>query len=119
MDYKELGRRIREKRNFLGYSQEQLAELSEIDPSYLSNLENGHRKMSIEVLTRIAKSLESSIDYLLFGEHKTEKIKKEAQFFEIKSILENVDANFLEEYIAYIKTLAITMSEVKINKKEG
>lgn len=117
MDYKELGRRIREKRNFLGYSQEQLAELSEIDPSYLSNLENGHRKMSIEVLARIAKSLESSIDYLLFGEHKTEKIKKEAQFFEIKSILENVDANFLEEYIAYIKTLAITMSEVKINKK--
>lgn len=118
MDYSEIGRRIREKRQFLGYTQEQLAELSSIETSYVSNLENGHKKMSIEVLVRIAKALESSIDYLLFGEHKTEKIKREAQFLEIKSIIENIDSKFLEEYIAYIKTIAITMSEVKINKKQ-
>lgn len=117
MNYNEIGRRIREKRLFLGYTQEQLAELSNIEPSYLSNLENGNRKMSIEVLVRIAKALESSVDYLLFGEHKIEKIKREAQFLEVKSIIENIDSKFLEEYIAYIKTLAITMSEVKINEK--
>ena len=118
MNYYEIGKRIKSKRLFLGYTQEQLADLSNINTSYMSNIENGHKKMSIEVLVRISKALETSIDYLLLGEHETEDIKREAQFLEIKSIVQNIDSKFLEEYIAYIKTLAITMSEVKVNKKK-
>jgi len=47
------------------YSQEQLAEKAGISVSFLGHIERGTRKMSLDSLYRIAKTLECSTDSLL------------------------------------------------------
>lgn len=58
MDIKQrLGNRIKELRKQNGFSQEKLANLAEIDRTYLPTIEKGERNFSIEVLERLAKAL--------------------------------------------------------------
>ncbi len=61
MDIKQkVGSRIKELRNQLGLSQEALAFKAEIDRTYVSDVENGRRNVSVEILEKIIKSLEVS-----------------------------------------------------------
>ena len=46
----EIANRIRYRRNELGFSQEQLAEYSDLHPSYIGQLERGEKTPSIETL---------------------------------------------------------------------
>ena len=66
-DYKEIGSRIRIQRENLNLSREKFAEIVEISPYYLGQIERGDRRMSLEILMRIATSLHVSVDYILFG----------------------------------------------------
>ena len=52
-------------RAYRGHAQQQLAEAAGINVPYLSQLESGKRKGSIEVLTAIAKALKLSLDELV------------------------------------------------------
>lgn len=54
---KEFGRRVRKKRRDQDRSQENLAELCDLAPSYISCIEHGHRNVSIEVVVKIARAL--------------------------------------------------------------
>ena len=65
MDYKAIGSRIRRRRLYMKYSQEQLAEKLGISVSFLGHIERGTRKMSLDSLYRIARTLECSSDFLL------------------------------------------------------
>ncbi|MFZ5988054.1 MAG: helix-turn-helix domain-containing protein [Bacillota bacterium] len=65
MDYRKLGQRIRETRISNKYTQEKLAELCEISPTFLSAIERGNKKLSVETLVRISSALEISVDRLL------------------------------------------------------
>ena len=65
MDYKAMGSRIRRRRLYMKYSQEQLAEKLGISVSFLGHIERGTRKMSLDNLYKIAKTLECSSDFLL------------------------------------------------------
>jgi len=61
MDIKEkVGNRIRELRKQLELSQESLAYKSEVDRTYMTDVENGRRNVSIEILEKIIKALEVS-----------------------------------------------------------
>ena len=51
-----LGKIIRELRHEHGFTQEKLAELAEIDRTYIYRLESGKRLPSLEVVFRIAKA---------------------------------------------------------------
>lgn len=53
----EIGRRIAKCRQDKGLTQEDLAGHAEMDRSFLSEIENGHKNLSVEVLLRIAKAL--------------------------------------------------------------
>ena len=53
----EIGRRIAKCRLDKGLTQEDLAGHAEMDRSFLSEIENGHKNLSVEVLLRIAKAL--------------------------------------------------------------
>jgi DNA-binding XRE family transcriptional regulator len=53
---------IRVWREYRGLSQQELAERVGISVPYMSQLENGQRKGSLEVLTAIAKALRLSLD---------------------------------------------------------
>jgi transcriptional regulator with XRE-family HTH domain len=65
MDRIALGRRIREARNKLRFTQEVLAEKADIAVTYLGEIERGEKTPSLDVLINIAESLQVSCDYLL------------------------------------------------------
>ncbi len=55
--YRELGRRIRDIRKNLGITQERLAFKAGISPGFLSHLERGTKKASLETIKKIADGL--------------------------------------------------------------
>lgn len=65
MDYRNLGKRIKEERLKLNLTQEQLAEYTDISTSYMGQIERGERKVTLETLVKITNKLNVSIDYLL------------------------------------------------------
>ena len=56
-----LGLKIKELRKAKGLSQERLANLAEIDRTYLPTIEKGERNVSIEVVEKLAKALDIKI----------------------------------------------------------
>jgi transcriptional regulator with XRE-family HTH domain len=63
-----VGERIKEIRDRLRLTQDELAERSGISKGFLSDVENDKRNPSSEYLLRIANALGASVDYLLKGE---------------------------------------------------
>ena len=62
MDIKDkIGQRIKELRKELQLSQEALAYKAEVDRTYVTDVENGRRNVSVEILERIIKALDVSI----------------------------------------------------------
>jgi len=59
------GRRLRELRLEKGWSQETLANLAEIDRTYIPGIESGKRNVSIIILEKLSKSFEINISDLL------------------------------------------------------
>jgi transcriptional regulator with XRE-family HTH domain len=62
---KSIGKNIALIRKEKGLSQEDLAGLCEIDRSYLSEIENGHKNMSVLILLKIAHALEIKLEKLV------------------------------------------------------
>ncbi len=52
-----LGRSLRSQREVKGHSQEKLAELADLDRTYISDIERGNRNPGIKNVARIAKAL--------------------------------------------------------------
>ena len=59
------GRRLRELRLEKGWSQETLANLAEIDRTYIPGIESGKRNVSIVILEKLSRSFEINISDLL------------------------------------------------------
>jgi transcriptional regulator with XRE-family HTH domain len=58
MDIKlKIGQRIKQLRNELGISQEALGLEAGVDRTYVSDVENGRRNVSVEILERLIKGL--------------------------------------------------------------
>lgn len=55
------GIKIKELRKVKGLSQEKLANLAEIDRTYLPTIEKGERNVSIEIIEKLAVALEVKI----------------------------------------------------------
>ena len=53
-----VGLRIKELRNQIGISQEALANKAEIDRTYVTDVENGRRNISIENLEKLVNALQ-------------------------------------------------------------
>ncbi len=61
MDIKlKVGQRIKELRKQLEISQEALALKAEVDRTYVTDVENGRRNISVEILEKIIKALGAS-----------------------------------------------------------
>ena len=58
LNYKHLGRRIREERIRAGISQARLAEMADSSPQYISHIENARKKASLGLIVRIANALD-------------------------------------------------------------
>lgn len=63
MDIKlKVGQRIKQLRKQLNLSQEALAYKSEVDRTYMTDVENGRRNISIEILEKIIVALQVSFE---------------------------------------------------------
>ena len=60
-----LGRAIRLRRHVLGYSQAKLAELAGCHPNHIGFVERGVHNLSIDLLIRLAKALNTTVQRLL------------------------------------------------------
>lgn len=56
-----VGQRVRQLRKELQISQEALALKAEVDRTYVTDVENGRRNVSLEILERLIKALNISI----------------------------------------------------------
>lgn len=65
LNYKIVGKNIKQARKKLKLSQETLAEIIDKSPSYISYIETGKKCLSLETLVDIANALKVSADDLL------------------------------------------------------
>lgn len=62
---KRMGKRIRDSRKSQKITQEELAEMAEISPSFLGMIERGKSTPSLMTISKICNSLDISVDELL------------------------------------------------------
>lgn len=69
LDFKRIGNNIKERRLELSLTQESIANLLDVNPSHMSNIETGHARPSLIILVKIANILHCSIDRFLGSEY--------------------------------------------------
>lgn len=62
---KEVGARIREARKAMRLSQNELAEMVNISPSHMSDIENGKKIIKLDIFMRLTEALQVSADWIL------------------------------------------------------
>lgn len=67
VDYKLIGKRIKEKRQTAKLTQEKLSELLSVTVGYISQVERGITKVNLSTLSEIAAILNTDISYLITG----------------------------------------------------
>ena len=67
-----LGQRIKSLRKVRGYTQEQLAEIIDINPKYLSSVARGEENPTLDLFLRLAKGLKVELlDLFRFADEET------------------------------------------------
>ena len=102
IDYARLGIKIKEIRQNRGLTQDSLAELVGCNTSHISNIENDHTKVSLNVLLAIANVLDTSIDYLLSEQYENSALALDN---EIMRVLTNCDNQKKEKILKIIEIL--------------
>ena len=110
---KEIGLRIRQKREELKLSRESFAEILGLSDYYIGQLERGERQMSLPVLVKISNCLHISLDFVVFGQDQANSINDPSikydisndKLKEINNLLEKCSLNELELFNKLIRTV--------------
>ena len=100
--YKMLGLKIKEIRISRGLTQDNLAEMVRCNTSHISNIENNHTKVSLNVLLAITNALNTSIDYLLSDQYENSSLALDN---EILRALKNCDNEKKQKILKMIEIL--------------
>lgn len=105
---KEIGARLRYKREQSGYSREKLGELCALSPRFIANIEFGDSTFSLDSLMTVCRVLSCSCDYLLFGNS-----VDSSAWSDVTSKLENLDTHYKEPVDKLIQSVVeiISMAE--------
>ena len=74
-----VGIRIKDRRDELGWTQDDLATKANISKSFISDLENGKRSVGADKLLDIARALSLSLDFLMTGKDAKKKSIQEPE----------------------------------------
>lgn len=85
-DQKEFGKRLKEIRLIRGMTQEELAEMLNINKQHVSRMERGITACSIDLLIELSCHLQISTDYLLMGKEPDTGRQKEQILEVIKKL---------------------------------
>lgn len=92
-DAKEMGKRIRQVRMDMGYTQEGFAELLMISREFMGKVERGARTPSLELLFEFRQKTGIILDYIIYGEESSRNEELDyikARIYEAMVILEKV-----------------------------
>ena len=103
VDYKAIGQRIKIARIKKGVTQETVADLIDITPAHMSNVETGKTKVSLPTLIAIANALSVSVDTLLCDNVITSKIVFEKEAKDILSDCDEYEVRFLVDLMKSAK----------------
>ncbi|MCH5303473.1 MAG: helix-turn-helix transcriptional regulator [Ruminococcus sp.] len=108
IDYKALGKRIKNKRKEKHLTQEQLSEICDLSAAHIGHIERGTRILSVDVLVRLSKALDVSLDYLLFDVvSDNENVLKS-----INPILKETDKKKADYFLNTVRLLAENLDEL-------
>jgi len=102
INYEKLGLKIKDIRQSRKLTQDKLAELVGCNTSHISNIENNHTKVSLNVLLSIANALNTSIDYLLSDQYENTSLALEN---EILRALKDCDRQKKEKILKMIEII--------------
>ena len=103
IDYKDIGRRIKEKRMEKGFTQEQLSEMIGVGPSHMSHIESGSTVPSFEVFIAILNALNCSADVLLCREVETAKPILNSWLSELVADCDSTETKILSDILISAK----------------
>ena len=95
IDYKAIGQRIKIARIKKGITQEAVADVIDITPAHMSNVETGKTKVSLPTLIAIANALSVSVDTLLCDNVIASKVIFEKEAKDIFSDCDEYEIRFL------------------------
>lgn len=104
LDYKAIGKRIKIARIKADLTQERLAEMVEIFPTHMSNIETGTTRVSLTAIVSLANALSVTVDDLLCDSVVKSKVQFEK---DIAGILADCD----EYEIRMVKDMAQALKE--------
>ena len=70
INYNEIGKRVSARRKELNFTQEVLAEMTDMSINQISNIENNKSVPSIETMLKFCEALKATPDYFLLGINK-------------------------------------------------
>lgn len=97
MDYKLLGKNIKEVRKSLKMTQEQLAEKIEVSTVFISQIESGSRKPSLETIYKLSIALKIKIDTLINTDYNTELPDDVTQLVDLLNMCSPKQRTFVTE----------------------
>jgi XRE family transcriptional regulator, master regulator for biofilm formation len=103
-----IGQRVKNLRKIKGYSISELAKLANVSKSYLSQIERDLKtNPSLQFLNKLAKTLDTSIDYLLDTESTSDqsvvKVDKEWESLVNTAIKVGISKAEFQVYLNYLK----------------
>lgn len=98
LDQREMGKRIRDRREAMELSREDLAELLDVSAQFIADVEYGNKGLSIKRLYLLSQVLGVSTDYILAGSLYSFETDGEATRFreEIMELIYKCDAKQLK-----------------------
>jgi len=99
-----VGRRIKTLRRARKLSQEKLAELAGTSPKYLSRIEIGRENPTLDLLARLAKSLQIDLYEIFLFEHESEQARQLRK--KLKSLVTTAKDKDLVRLIPVLEALA-------------
>lgn len=103
VDYKAIGQRIKIARIKKDITQEAVADLIDITPAHMSNVETGKTKVSFPTLIAIANALSVSVDTLLCDNVIASKVIFEREAKDIFSDCDEYEIRFLVDLMKSAK----------------
>lgn len=113
VDYKLIGGRIKAKRKAAGKTQEQLAEKMSVTVGYVSQLERGVTKISLDTLSEICKILGCDMAFLITGTATGESAYLQAELIEKYASLTQIQKRIVLDIID-----VLIKNSKEFNKKE-
>ena len=99
MNFEEIGKRIKKRRQELNMSQRQLSEETGISVQQISEYENAKKNIGLFTIDKIARALELSIDEIIHGPSSRKPIESAKNVGEM--IVNCVDALYQERVVIY------------------